>query len=203
MTHPNWWEQACHHLHHDPFLAPLIDHAGDSKLYSRGDALTTLVRSIVGQQISVQAAASIMLRLEGFLSDICPESVLNASDTQLRHCGLSQAKVRYIKAVAVFCQNEPPWHQTPAEHIKSQLIALPGIGEWTWEMFAIFYLQLPDIFPLRDLGLRKALIQACHLTDPKQIHSQAVTQRIQSWQPWRTAATWFLWRSLDPIVVSY
>jgi len=203
MTHPHWWREACAHLSKDPDLARLIEGCKGERLASRGDAFATLLRSIIGQQISVRAAASVMQRLETRLGETNPQQLLAQNEEQLRGCGLSRSKVRYCRAVAEFCLDPPDWHATDPGELKKQLIAVPGIGEWTWEMFAIFYLQLPDEFPLRDLGLCKALTLACGLAHPDEIHTPTMQARIQSWRPWRTAATWHLWRSLDPLPVAY
>ena len=203
MTSPHYWDTACQALARDPELAQLICSFKHETLVSRGDAFTTLLRTITGQQISVRAAASVMQRIESQLGQLTPANLLKQKDQQLRDCGLSRAKVRYCQAMAEFCLDPPDWHTTAPQELQQQLIALPGIGTWSWQMFAIFYLQLPDEFPWRDLGVRKALVQLYALQDDCEIEAPAMQARIKSWQPWRTVATWHLWRSLDPVPVAY
>ena len=203
------WDQACDALASScPVMARLIAQAPGERLTSHGEPYLTLARSIVGQQISVKAAATIWGRFEAAVGGVCPAAVLDAGDEALRGAGLSANKVTYLRALS---RHAADGHLDVAalaamddEGIVQQLVTLPGIGRWTAEMFLIFHLLRADVFPLGDIGLLAAVRK--HLTDlpdgtklsPKE--AAAIGAR---WQPWRTVATWWLWRSLDPLPVAY
>lgn len=198
---PIYWQKACDYLSEaDEVMAKVIGQYTGETMQQRGDPFQTLARSIVGQQISVKAADSVGQRLESTLLAITPEALLQLTEEQLRSCGLSQQKCRYLVNIASFCQ-ACDWQELQkhdAEYMRAQLIGIKGVGPWTWEMFAIFYLQLPDILPLGDLGLVNACKHSYGLET-----KEAIAEYARKWQPYRTVATWFLWRSLDPVAVAY
>lgn len=203
---PAYWHEACLALgENDPTLRNLINEYPDVHFQSRGAAFETLLRAIVGQQISVKAAQSVWDRLVLHLGAVSVEQVLGASADELRGCGLSQQKVRYIKDLADHFAsgaiNPHRFRFLDDETLLAHLCDVRGIGRWTAEMFLIFHLQRPDIFPLQDIGLIRA-VERHYLggvrATPKEI--AAVGER---WRPWRTVATWYLWRSLDPFPVAY
>ena len=198
---PTYWQQACDYLSEvDGVMAGIIEQYIGEAMQKRGDPFQTLARSIVGQQISVKAADSVWQRLELALSAVSPQALLQLTEEQMRACGLSQQKCRYLVNVASFCQS-CDWQElqkNDEEYMRAQLMSIKGVGPWTWEMFAIFYLQLPDILPLGDVGL----INACRKSYGLET-KEDITKHAQQWHPYRTVATWFLWRSLDPVAVSY
>lgn len=203
---PDYWHEACQVLgERDPLLRSLIDQYPEVHFQSRGAAFETLLRAIVGQQISVKAAQSVWDRLEAHLGTVSVEQVILALSEDLRGCGLSQQKVRYIKDLAEHFAsgaiNPGRFRYLDDETLLAHLCDVRGIGRWTAEMFLIFHLQRPDIFPLQDIGLIRA-VERHYLggvrATPKEI--AAVGER---WRPWRTVATWYLWRSLDPFPVAY
>jgi len=206
MTKPTYWEQAARELaERDPVLRGLVERFAGLALATRGDAFTTLARSIVGQQISVKAAQSVWDRLGARLKAVTPESVGRARAPTLRGCGLSGQKAGYLKDLARQFRDgalDPSaWHALDDEALIAELVRVKGIGRWTAEMFLMFHLTRPDVLPLGDLGLQRAM--RLHYNRGRAL-SLARMQRIgAAWAPWRSVATWYLWRSLDPIPVEY
>ena len=200
---PFYWQDAITYLTaQDQVIAGLIDSYPDAVLKHQGNPFLTLVRAVVGQQISLKAAEKIWQRLEAQLPTISPSRCLALRDEQLRQCGLSRQKISYLKAIArgfeaeILTPNQ--WETMSDQEVITQLRGIKGIGQWTAEMFLIFHLHRPDILPLSDLGLLKAI----------QLHYGNLTKVEilslgQVWQPYRTVATWYLWRSLDPVTVQY
>jgi DNA-3-methyladenine glycosylase II len=186
-------------------MAELVErHAGES-IVSRGDPFATLVRSIVGQQISVKAADSVWARLIAALPALTPATVLACATEQLRACGLSARKVEYVSDLAAhFDGGQIHSHRWPAMNdteIIAELTAVRGIGVWTAEMFLIFNQLRPDVFPLDDIGLQKAV--ARHYLAGARPSRRQLADIGDRWRPWRSVATWYLWRSLDPVPVEY
>ncbi|WP_305072722.1 DNA-3-methyladenine glycosylase family protein [Propionivibrio sp.] len=203
---PAYWTQASQDLARtDVVMAELVErHAGES-IVSRGDPFATLVRSIVGQQISVKAADSVWARLIAALPALTPAAVLACSTEQLRACGLSARKVEYVSDLAAhFDGGQIHTHRWPAmedAEIIAELTAVRGIGVWTAEMFLIFNQLRPDVFPLDDIGLQKAV--ARHYLAGERPSRRQLADIGDRWRPWRSVATWYLWRSLDPVPVEY
>ena len=203
---PLYWEQACAELAaRDPVLAELIATYPGMMLVSRGDAFHTLARSIVGQQISVKAADSVWNRLAGLLGEVESARVLAQTPEALRACGLSARKVEYLCDLAAHHQSgrlDPSlWLEWDDEAVIAELVAIRGFGRWTAEMFLIFYLLRPNVLPLDDIGLLKAI--ALHYHAGERLPRKDIRLLAQVWQPWATVATWYLWRSLDPVPVEY
>ncbi|MBS1156789.1 MAG: DNA-3-methyladenine glycosylase 2 family protein [Proteobacteria bacterium] len=203
---PAYWEEACTVLAAaDPVLADLIARYPGISLRSRGDVFHTLARSIVGQQISVKAADSVWSKLERTLDGVESTNVLSASVETLRSCGLSARKVEYLSDLAAHHQagrlDSAAWQQWDDEAIIAELCTIRGIGRWTAEMFLIFYLLRPDVFPLDDIGLLKAI--ALHYHEQERLPRKVIVSLGEAWRPWRSVATWYLWRSLDPLPVEY
>ncbi|MEZ5691762.1 MAG: DNA-3-methyladenine glycosylase [Rickettsiales bacterium] len=203
---PHFWNDAVKHLSEkDKVLKNIIESYSGEALMQRSNGFYTLTRSIIGQQISVKAAASVWYKLREKLDEITPEKLLCLDDDELRKCGLSARKIRYIQGVAeYFVENEDrvnSWHAMADENVLSELTALHGIGRWTAEMFLIFYLARPDVFPLADIGLQKAMFK--HYNNDKEIPKEKLVKIANNWQPYRSVATWYLWRSLDPEPVAY
>ena len=206
MAKPDYWEEACAELSvRDPVMGQLIMAYSGGHLTSRENAFMTLARSIVGQQISVKAASSVWAKLEACLGEIEADSVLQKCSEALRVCGLSERKVSYLKDLARFSSEgrliSDNWCQKSEEEIISELILIKGIGRWTAEMFLIFYLQRPDIYPVGDIGIQKAV--GMHYCDNIRPDIGKLHLIGETWRPWRTVAAWHLWRSLDPLPVTY
>jgi len=206
MKTPSYWKRATRDLGAaDPVLGTLIVQYKGLTLASRGDAFQTLARSIVGQQISVKAAQSVWERFATAVGDMQPKRVLRLSVDQLRACGLSGQKVNYLRDLSGRFANGTidvaRWHDMDDETLITDLIQVKGIGRWTAEMFLIFYLTRPDVFPLGDLGLQRAM--RLHYNKGRALSDRRIAALGKLWTPWRSVATWYLWRSLDPVPVKY
>lgn len=206
MKAPAWWQRASRQLGAaDPILGTLIIRYRGLTLASRGDAFQTLARSIIGQQISVKAAQSVWDRFAAAVGDMQPQRVLRLSEIQLRGCGLSGQKVKYLRDLserfAGGMLHVARWHDMDDETLIADLTQVKGIGRWTAEMFLIFYLMRPDVFPLGDLGLQRAL--RLHYNKGRPLSERRIAALSRLWTPWRSVATWYLWRSLDPLPVEY
>ena len=207
---PDYWDEACKHLaKRDRVMRKLIPQLGEGRLQSRGDAFTTLARSIVGQQISVKAAQAVWDRfvalMPGGPARIKPDAVLTLATETMRGAGLSGRKVEYLSDLAVHFQSGQvhvlDWQQMDDEAIIDELVAIRGIGRWTAEMFLIFHLMRPNIMPLDDLGLIKGISVNYFSGEPV---SRAEAREVgDAWAPFRSVATWYIWRSLDPLPVDY
>ncbi len=207
---PDYWDEACKHLaKRDRVMKKLIPQFGEARLQSRGDAFTTLARSIVGQQISVKAAQSVWDRFAALMGGpavrIAPAKVLAAEVAALRESGLSARKCEYLKDLASHFEDGAvhvkQWQQMDDEAIIEELVAIRGIGRWTAEMFLIFHLMRPNVMPLDDLGLLKGISQSYFSGEPV---SRAEAREVgEAWAPFRSVATWYIWRSLDPLPVEY
>jgi DNA-3-methyladenine glycosylase II len=211
---PAYWEDACKHLsRRDRVMKKLIPKFGDACLQSRGDAFTTLARSIVGQQISVKAAQSVWDRFAVAVaagSDM-PSNRLSVAGVQalataqMREAGLSARKCEYLLDLARhFADGRvhvDQWQAMDDEAIIEELVAIRGIGRWTAEMFLIFHLMRPNVMPLDDLGLIKGISVNYFSGEPV---SRAEAREVgEAWAPFRSVATWYIWRSLDPLPVEY
>jgi DNA-3-methyladenine glycosylase II len=204
---PSYWEEACAELmKQDRILRKLIPKYDDGILGSRGDAFTTLARSIVGQQISVAAAQSVWNRtLETLGNEVTPKRVLDTKHDALRASGLSARKVEYIRDLADHFHHgrlqTERWPKMDDEELIKELSAIRGIGRWTAEMFLIFNLMRPNVLPLDDIGLIRAISINYFSGEPVTRHE--AREVAANWAPWRTVATWYMWRSIDPIPVEY
>jgi DNA-3-methyladenine glycosylase II len=202
---PDYWEQACNELmKHDRILKKMIPKQGPQFLMIRGDAFTTLARSIVGQQISVAAAQTVWKKLLLALDHkVNPKNILTLPVEELRAAGLSGRKTEYIRDLADhFIMGRllaKQWQGMEDEDIIKELTAIRGIGRWTAEMFLIFNLVRPNILPLDDIGLMRAISVNYFSGEPVSRHE--IREVAANWAPWRTVATWYMWRSLDPIPV--
>lgn len=206
MTAPDFWPAAKRHLSKaDPVMKKLITKYKTEMLTTRSDAFYTLARSITGQQISVKAADSVWKKLETAAKRITPAHVLKLTEPELRACGLSQQKVRYLRAVAEHfttnAKHVKKWNTISDDELLKELISLPGIGRWTAEMFLIFHMLRPDVLPIGDLGLVNAI--ARHYNNGVKLTKPELLKLSEKWAPYRTVATWYLWRALDPEPILY
>ena len=187
----------------------LIPRFGEARLQSRGDAFTTLSRSVVGQQISVKAAQSVWNRFAALVNTqdgpLLPSAVLKQEIAALRSAGLSARKAEYLLDLAAHFNNGrvhvSQWDAMDDEDIIEELVAIRGIGRWTAEMFLIFHLMRPDVLPLDDLGLIKGI--SLNYFSGETVSRAEAREVAEAWAPYRSVATWYLWRSLDPLPVDY
>ena len=206
MYKPKFWEKAKKDLKkNDKRLGKIIDNYPKDFLFSKSDPFYTISRSIVGQQISVKAAQAVWDKLEKKAEKVTANKISDMHFMTLKSCGLSRQKINYLKSLSnAFIEKDidpNKWSHYSDEKIISELIKVKGIGRWTAEMFLIFNLCRPDIFPADDLGLIKGICCCYNLDYP--IPKERAIKLSEKWKPWRSVATWYFWRSLDPIPVEY
>jgi len=205
---PDYWDEACRHLvKRDRVMKKLIPQFAEARLQNKGDAFTTLARAIVGQQISVKAAQSVWHKFVDLLGGdrVSPLGVLEQKAEVLRGAGLSARKVEYLQDLARHFEagnvHVQQWAGMDDEAIIEELVAIRGIGRWTAEMFLIFHLMRPNVMPLDDIGLIKGISDNYFSGEPV---SRAEAREVgEAWAPYRSVATWYIWRSLDPLPVDY
>jgi DNA-3-methyladenine glycosylase II len=203
---PRYWTKATRELAaRDPVMQKLVTQYKGLALGSRGDAFQTLARAIVGQQISVKAAQSVWDRFVAEHSAVIPAVIAASTPERLRSCGLSGQKSSYLLDLAARFHDgrlQPAqWTRLDDEALIVELVQVKGIGRWTAEMFMIFNLARPDVFPIADLGVQKAI--NVHYGRGRKLTLDRMQRIAAGWAPWRSVATWYLWRSLDPIPVEY
>jgi len=206
LATPDYWEEACRYLSKkDRVLKRLIPQFGDACLQSRGDAFTTLARSIVGQQISVKAAQTVWDRFAKLPRKMTPPNVLKLKVDDMQAAGLSARKIEYLVDLALHFDSGAvhvnSWKDMEDEEIIAELVGIRGIGRWTAEMFLIFHLMRPNVLPLDDVGLINGISrnyfsgEAVSRSDAREVGA--------AWSPFCSVATWYIWRSLDPLPVEY
>ncbi len=184
----------------DPILDKIIHEAGDFTIELQSDYFISLVRAIVFQQLSGKAAGTIFSRFEELLDfKITPKNCSQLSPTEYRSVGISKQKCSYILDLSHHFLNDPngfaQLDQFSNEDIIKKLVSVKGIGVWTAQMFLMFTLLRLDIFPTDDLGIKNALIKFYGVSEkPKKEEMEIVAEK---WKPYRTIASWYLWRSLD------
>ena len=203
---PEYWDRAKRALaRRDAVMAAIMRSHPRVYMTVRGEPFMTLARAICGQQISVKAAQSVWNRVVACCGEISPAAVLSRKRTELRACGLSDRKTEYIADLAQHFADgrihARDWPRMSDEEIIAELTDVRGIGRWTAEMFLMFNLLRPDVFPLDDLGLQKGIRVAYY--KGRKVSLRTMKRLGESWRPWRSVATWYLWRSLDPLPVEY
>jgi DNA-3-methyladenine glycosylase II len=203
---PAYWEEACKHLvRKDRVMRKLIPQFGDACLQTRGDAFVTLARSIIGQQISVASAQKVWDRFAVLPRKITPANVLRLKVDDMRAAGLSVRKVEYLVDLALHFDNGAlhvdKWANMADDEIIEELVAIRGIGRWTAEMFLIFHLMRPNVLPLDDPGLIAGISQSYFSGET--VSRSDAREVAAAWAPYCSVATWYIWRSLDPISVAY
>lgn len=202
MTPAQWKKAKTHLSNADPVLKQIIASYQGEMLTKKGDPFFTLARAIVGQQISVKAADSIWNKLmsqhdDGWHTALFP----SLSDETLRACGLSAQKVNYIRSITDYFTTPREFETMSDDELLASLTSIKGVGIWTAEMFMIFHLGRPDVLPLADIGLQKAMFN--HYFSGNKVAPEKLRKIATPWQPYRSVATWYLWRSLDPLPVEY
>lgn len=182
-----------------PTFRDLIRRVGPCTLEPSADSYAVLVGSIISQQIATKAAKAITKRLfdKAAPHPLTPDLVAALSDEELRACGLSATKQRYVKALTEHVRTNAGFLEGLVEatdqEVTAALIPIPGIGPWTVEMFLMFGLGRPDVLPVKDLGLQMAVRDLFELGElPK---PAKLTELAEPWRPYRTVATWYMWRS--------
>ena len=203
---PIYWAEACKHLmKKDRVMKRLIPQFGNACLQTRGDAFVTLARSIVGQQISVKAAQTVWERFSALPRTLTPASVLKLKVDDMRAAGLSARKVEYLVDLALHFDNGvlhvAAWEAMGDEEIIAELVAIRGIGRWTAEMFLIFHFMRPNVLPLDDVGLINGISR--NYFSGEVVSRSDAREVAGAWAPYCSVATWYIWRSLDPLPVEY
>ncbi|MCM0045748.1 MAG: DNA-3-methyladenine glycosylase [Burkholderiaceae bacterium] len=203
---PDYWEEAKAELmKRDRIMRKLIPQFGDLQLVGRGEPFVTLARSIVGQQISVKAAQAIWERLLDACPKMTPAAMQKLGLEKLAGVGLSKRKAEYLTDLARHFRDgsvhERDWSSMDDEAVIAELVQIRGIGRWTAEMFLIFNLLRPNILPLDDIGLLRGISINYFSGEP--VSRSDAREVAANWEPWRTVATWYLWRALDPVPVEY
>lgn len=179
----------------------LIPQFGDVCLETRGDAFTTLARSVVGQQISVKAAQTVWGKFVKLPEQMAPQNVLKLKVDDMRAAGLSARKVEYLVDLALHFDagklHVQAWEEMDDEAIIAELVAIRGIGRWTAEMFLIFHMMRPNVLPLDDVGLINGISQNYFSGDP--VSRSEAREVAAAWAPFCSVATWYIWRSLAPV----
>ena len=201
------WRQAEKFLLKDKYIAPLIKKWGSCtiKKSPKSKYFVNLLEAITNQQLSGKAASTIFGRVKDLCKGgISPEAILKLSEPKLRKAGLSHAKTKYVKDLAIQTQNDSitscanlklqVLDKLSDEEVKRELVAVKGIGPWTADMFLMFSLGRPDIFPAEDLGIKNGFEK---VTGKKFDKIKSAKFAEEHWKPWRTVASWFLWRSLE------
>ena len=208
MKKPNYWQESIDFLQNkDKKLAKIIKKYSESALIGSENSLETLIRSVVGQQISVKAAASVWQKMDSLIGKLSADNVLSVNKEKLKSCGLSHQKTQYILNIANHYKihhidDEFYWNDREFSNIYDELISIKGIGPWTVEMFGMFYLLEKDIFPIKDLGIIKA-INKIYCVDKEALKLDQIITISDRWKPYRTVACWYLWRSIDNEAILY
>jgi DNA-3-methyladenine glycosylase II len=203
---PEYWDEACRHLaRKDRVMKRLIPQFGDACLQSRGDPFTTLARSIVGQQISVKAAQTVWDRFAKLPRKMTAANVLKLKVDDMQAAGLSARKVEYLVDLSLHFDSGAirvdAWQAMTDDEIIAELVGIRGIGRWTAEMFLIFHLMRPNVLPLDDVGLLSGISRNYFSGDP--VSRSDAREVAAAWVPYCSVATWYIWRSLDPLPVEY
>ena len=204
LATPDYWAEACKHLvKKDRVMKRLIPQFGDAALQTRGDAFTTLARSIVGQQISVKAAQTVWDRFAKPPRNVTPANVLKLKVDDMRAAGLSARKVEYLVDLALKFDagavHVKSWEEMDDEAIIAELVAIRGIGRWTAEIFLMFHLMRPNVLPLDDVGLINGISK--NYFSGESVSRSDAREVAAAWSPYCSVATWYIWRSLDPLPV--
>lgn len=201
---PEYWDRAKKELsRNDEVLHEIINEFDDLELVSRGDIFYTLIRSVIGQQISVKAASTVWSRFCERVGDIEPKNILSADIEVLRSCGLSQRKAEYVIGISESWSDYDSleWKEMCDEEIIQELIKLRGVGKWTAEMILIFTMLRPDVFPIGDIGMIRGIEKSYN--SGERMSRDELYAISEKWKPWRTVACCFMWRTVDPEPVEY
>ena len=203
---PKYWNKGKIYLSNkDKVLKKLIQTYKNEYLNINSNYFHSLINSIIGQQISVSAADSMKTKFFKLKKNITPVTVTKLSTVDLRKCGLSRQKILYIRNISKFFLQNKKFikniNNSSEQEIYKNLIEIKGVGNWTIHMFLMFSYGSSNIFPTGDLGFLKAISKLYNI--PLPISERKLKLLNQKWSPFCSQATWYLWRSLDPITVNY
>ena len=203
---PKYWNKGKSYLSNkDKVLKKLIQTYKNEYLNLNSNYFHSLINSIIGQQISVSAADSMKTKFFKLKRNITPQTVSTLRTADLRKCGLSRQKILYIRNISKFFLQNKKFikniNKSSEEEIYNNLIEIKGVGNWTIHMFLMFSYGSSNIFPTGDLGFLKAISKLYKTQIP--ISERKLQLLYKKWSPYSSQATWYLWRSLDPIAVNY
>ena len=203
---PKFWNKGKIYLSNkDKVLKNIISLYYNEHLDINYNYYHSLINSIIGQQISVTAAKSIKNKFFNLDNNITPPNILNLDMRLIKKCGLSKQKSMYIKNISSFFIKNKKFIKNIKKYdelfIKEKLIEIKGVGNWTADMFLMFSFGSPNIFPDGDLGFLKAISKAYKKDLP--LNKNYLSKLKKRWSPYNSIATWYLWRSLDPIAINY
>tara|TARA_B100001778_G_scaffold149991_1_gene123214 strand:- start:245 stop:862 length:618 start_codon:yes stop_codon:yes gene_type:complete len=203
---PKYWNKGKIYLSNkDKVLKKLIQTYRNEYLNLNSNYFHSLINSIIGQQISVSAADSMKTKFFKLKRNITPQTVSKLRTSDLRKCGLSRQKILYIRNISKFFLQNKKFikniNKSSEEEIYNNLIEIKGVGNWTIHMFLMFSYGSSNIFPTGDLGFLKAISKLYKVKLP--ISERKLKLLYKKWSPYSSQATWYLWRSLDPIPVNY
>ena len=203
---PKYWNKGKIYLSNkDKVLKKLIQTYRNEYLNLNSNYFHSLINSIIGQQISVSAADSMKTKFFKLKRNITPQTVSKLRTTDLQKCGLSRQKILYIRNISKFFLQNKKFikniNKSSEEEIYNNLIEIKGVGNWTIHMFLMFSYGSSNIFPTGDLGFLKAISKLYKVQLP--ISERKLKLLYKKWSPYSSLATWYLWRSLDPIPVNY
>ena len=205
MGNTDYWSEAIGHIsRRDPILSRIVEAYPEPKLSPHGDVVRTLIKSVVGQQISVQAADATWERMVALMGEVGPGRIRETDIMSLRGCGLSMRKAEYISGIAEMWDRgalNVHWDELEESEVRERLLPIRGVGPWTVDMVLIFSLGFQDVLPLGDVGLIRAVEN--NYSGGRKLTLEEVRGIADQWRPYRTVATWYLWRTIDAEPVNY
>ena len=205
MGNTDYWNDAIGHFStRDTILSRIVEAYPEPKLSPHGDVVRTLIKSVVGQQISVQAADATWERMVALMGRVDPGRIYETDIMSLRGCGLSMRKAEYISGIAEMWERgalNVNWDELEESEVRERLLPIRGVGPWTVDMVLIFSLGFQDVLPLGDVGLLRAVEN--NYSGGKKLTLEEVRGIADPWRPYRTVATWYLWRTIDAEPVNY
>ena len=204
MDSPHYWSEGKAHLRRvDARLGAVIDEFEEPPLRSKRRPFETLCNAIVGQQISAIAAAAIWQRASSLVGEWTPFHVSNVSAPEMKGVGLSGRKVEYLLGVAEAWPSLPhdEFPSLSDDQLRHRLCSLRGVGPWSANMLLLFSYLRPDVFPIKDIGVIRAMERLYEL--PRNVDRGQLLDIAETWRPFRSVATWYLWRLIDSEPVLY
>jgi len=203
---PIYWEKAKKYLiKNDPVLRKIIKSINSNHFLLRNStSFQTLANAIIGQQISIAAASSVLRKLKSKIKIVSAKNICSTRKNVLENSGLSRQKITYLKILSEKFVKEPNYFygfkNLEDDVIISRLCKLKGIGEWTAQMYLIFQLNRPNVLPLADIGFINSVTRIYKLNEPKLSDIISISKK---WGKYKTVAVWYIWRIIDPEVVQY
>ena len=203
---PIYWDRAKRFLVKSDSLLKKIIQSTDKKQYLtiNSTPFQTLANAIIGQQVSVAAASSMLKKLKTEINGLSPAKIRGASECNLKNAGLSRQKIEYLRLLSDHFIRQPGYFsglkRLDDQQVIDRLIKLKGIGEWTAQMYLIFQLNRPDVMPMADIGFINSAKKLYKINEPVNMN---LIEVARNWGNYKTVAVWYIWRIIDPEVVQY